>query len=432
MPPTARFAFWVMLSCLITQRLVFPVGGGLAISFATPLVLGTAAWGVFAGWLVVDRRRCGFMLGLVAMAAVSLGSQIDAPLAFAPQGSIPSILYWLGVTSFAIVRFREPLPETHFFTLIQKCLCVIAIAGLLQYILQFVGIRAFTFRGYIPDQYLNEQMFNVVSATQYGGSIYRSNGFFLVEPSVFSQFMAIAICIEILYFRRTRWLVLFFAAMFPSVSGTGLMVLASFLAVYGAVSGERGLLGVVAIVFVGTAIFLAFGYLEPSVTDILVSRIGEFNEQGSSASTRFVTPWLVALKVWDQVPRTLLTGIGPGASERLVDVNIVYGLNTPIKLLLEYGVFGLIFYVMLIVSGHRPPRQTILLVPVLVLFFFGGTYLLFTPILFPVLLIGTVAALSEDGTATVPAASRARLGPRPHFPARIDAGASDPGERRLR
>jgi len=45
------------------------------------------------------------------------------------------------------------------------------------------------------------------------GDLLKANGFFLIEPSVFSQFMALALIIELLTTRRPRHMLLFIAAL---------------------------------------------------------------------------------------------------------------------------------------------------------------------------------------------------------------------------
>ena len=77
-------------------------------------------------------------------------------------------------------------------------------------------------------------------------------------------------------------------------------------------------------------------------------------------------------------------------------VPYTYTLNTPVKVLMEYGVFGLLFYLGLLTWGTRTKRQATLLVPLMVLLLLTGGYHQFSPILFAVLLIGTVAFVRHD------------------------------------
>ena len=90
-----------------------------------------------------------------------------------------------------------------------------------------------------------------------------------------------------------------------------------------------------------------------------------------------------------------MTGAGPGGSEQLM-VPYFYALNTPVKVLMEYGIFGLLFYLGLLTWGTRTKRQAMLLVPLMVLLLLTGGYHQFSPILFTVLLMGTVAFVRQD------------------------------------
>jgi hypothetical protein len=126
--------------------------------------------------------------------------------------------------------------------------------------------------------------------------------------------------------------------------------------------------------------------------------MGEFSMPGTSGNERFVTPFMALSAVLADAPWTFLTGIGPGASEELT-LPFFYRLNTPIKVLMEYGAGGLFFYLALLVSGTRPRRQWLLLAPMLTLLLLTGGYHQFSPVLFPVLLLGTVATLRASHTA---------------------------------
>ena len=110
-------------------------------------------------------------------------------------------------------------------------------------------------------------------------------------------------------------------------------------------------------------------------------------------------------EVLHQVPWAFFTGLGPGAATKLL-LAFKYWLNTPVKVLLEYGIFGLIFYASLLLVATRKRRQTALVLPLFALLMFTGGYQEFSPILFPVLLITSVAFLggaSERLQRTSPA-----------------------------
>jgi len=387
------FTWGTLFCCLVLQRFALPAGGELKISIATPLVLGLAAWGLASGTLLIERRRMALYFGLIAVALFSVGTKINLPLAIAPRMSVTSLAYWLAITAFAVLRFRHSVSEAAFFRIVSLALAAIAVAGLLQFVLQFAGISFFAFSGIVPDRFLIEEQYAVTIPIDRG--LNRSNGFFLVEPSVFSQFMALGVVVEALYFRRAAFLALFFAALLSSVSGTGWMVLGSYIIVLGISSGGRGLLGAVLLAAGCALAFTALSLVLPDVADMMSSRVYEFSLPGTSAHERFVTPILALQDLLDAAPWSIVTGVGPGGSEQLM-LPYVYHLNTPIKVLMEYGVFGLVLYLGLLTWGRRTKRQMMLLVPLMVLLLLTGGYHQFSPILFAVLLIGTVAFVHQD------------------------------------
>jgi hypothetical protein len=392
------FSLGILLVSLVLQRFAFPAGGTLKISFATPLGFGLALWGLTNGSLVLDRRRMGLMLGLGGVALLAYSSQTNIPLAIAPRSSVVSCAYWLAVTGFAALRFAEPMDETRFFRLVNRVLVWIAVAGVLQFAAQLVGVKLFAFKGILPGSILIEEQFHVAAPFAFG--LMRANGFFLVEPSTYAQFMAAGIIIEILYFRRYLVIGILFTGIFLSASGTGWLVLGSFVIGVAFTNGRMGIVlalvtaALIAVILVALSIFL------PNVVDGLFGRVHEFTLPGTSGYERFVTPFMLATDVFNYAPFALLTGIGPGAS---IDVQVpyVYGVNAPIKIMMEYGIFGLLLYLMVMITALRTPRQRALVIPMMCLLLFSGGNQLFSPILFPVFLLITIANLAPNNPAEV-------------------------------
>ena len=386
------FCAITLASCLFLQRLALPAAG-LKISVATPVVLALAAWALLEGTLVVEWRRLQMFLGLVAVALFSTAVHINVPIGIAPRISTTSLLYWLAVTAFATLRFRRPVDQDAFFAIASWFLQVMAIAGIAQFLLQFVGLGLFTFRDIIPDQFLIEEQYNVVIPMDSG--MLKSNGFFEVEPSVFSQMMALGIMFEVLQGRRLLRLAVLFAGLLLSFSGTGWMVFGTFVAVLAVGAGRRGLFGAVMLVIIGTLAFTALSYALPDAAAMMTSRVNEFALPGSSGHLRFVTPFQAIEAVWQFAPWTAVTGVGPGAAE-LLAVPFLYSLESPVKILLEYGWGGLFFYMALLITGQRTRAQLILLLPCLVLLMVTGGYHQFSPILFPIVLVCDVAFLRDQ------------------------------------
>ncbi|MBV8092442.1 MAG: hypothetical protein JOY71_18040 [Acetobacteraceae bacterium] len=389
-----RFVVVLLAACLVLQRFGFP-SSGTEISIAVPITAAMSCWYLGKGVLAIDRTRLAIMLALVAIALLSFNLQINAPLAIVTRTSVPSLLFWLGITSVAVLRFTTPMDERVFFGLVSRCLSWIAVCGIAEFLAQFVGVKLFSFQSFLPEKYSFEPMYNVVTPATAGSSILRSNGFFLVEPSVFSQFIAIGLACEWMNERRPVTLSVFLFALFCSVSGTGWLAVGAFVLGLTVSSSGRGLAMGIMFSCICALAFFVIGLVLPEATETLQSRIGEFWMPGSSGYLRFATPIMALSHIFDQEPFAMLTGMGPGSATTLATITYEYGTGTPGKILLEYGLFGLIAYVALILANRRTRAQTAVLMPVLVVLMLGGGYDHFPPVLFPVLLIATIANLSS-------------------------------------
>ena len=384
---------WITLvSCLMLQRMAVPAGGDLKVSLATPIVLAAAGWALLSGSLVFERGRTALFFGLLATGFIATAVQKEVPLAIAPRTSTTSLIYWLAITGLAALRFRRPMPERQFFKIVALCLQIVAVAGIVQFFAQFAHLSVFSFAGIVPDRFLIEEQYAVVIPMDYG---FKSNGFFLIEPSVFSQIMALAIIIEAQFFRRPVWLAVFFVGLLVSVSGTGWLVLGTYIVVLAVGAGRRGLLGAILMVAGCAIAFTGLSLVAPGVADSMSGRLTEFTLPGTSGNERFVTPFMALNAVWSEASWTAVTGVGPGAAEQL-SVPFFYRMNTPVKILIEYGVFGLFFYLAVLIRAARTRRQAILLVPCLVLLMFTGGYHQFSPILFLFILVCDTAFLQHD------------------------------------
>ena len=310
------------------------------------------------------------------------------------------------LTSFATLSFAHPVDEARFFRLVNLFFALIAASGILQFVVQFAGVSIFTFSEFLPKAMLFEVGYNLKIMAGVG-NLFKSNGFFLIEPSVFSQFMALALIIEIMAFGRLGYLALFLGGLLLSLSGTGWLVIAGFVVATGIGMGGRGL-----IIALGTLLFLTLAltaalFLAPDLAEGVTDRLDEVTRPGTSGHNRFVTPFWVLSDVMGPDPVRLLVGIGAGVSERL-NFTYEYDVNTPIKVAMEYGVPALIAYVLLFILGRRTTLQRVLVVPIFVLFFFAGGYQQFAPVLFPILLIMSVARLSPaSSTSYAATATRA-------------------------
>ena len=227
------------------------------------------------------------------------------------------------------------------------------------------------------------------------GDSLKSNGLFLVEPSVFSQVMALALIFEVLAFRRVAFLVLFTTGFLMSFAGTGWIVLASFVAAAALALGWRGIAISAGILVIGTVVMAAVLTLAPDVGGAIGQRMDEISRPATSGHLRFITPFWALSDALAIEPSAAFIGVGSGVSERMPLV-YEYDVNTPVKIGLEYGFPALVAYVLLFILGPKSTVQRAIVVPVLVMCFVTGAYQQFPPVLFLVLLLVSVARLRPD------------------------------------
>ena len=394
-----RFTVWVLLASLLLQRFAIPIGE-LPLSVVAPIGLLCGAYWLLSGALVLDGRRVAALLVIAAMGCLSAIVSMAGTTARLAAISWTSLAQFLLLSSFALLAFREPVDEERFFRAINRWLFFIGVAGIAQFFAQFVGVSIFAFSDYgFPIKFTQEYVFYNTVQTAGASTVIKSNGFFLVEASIYSQMAAIGLCIELVYFRRLRHLAVFALSLVVAISGTGMMVLGAF--VLGAVisMGARGAAIAFAALVVPTLALGVLALVQPDLFNYFIGRAAEFSAPGSSAHLRFITPFWALADVLDETPLSLLIGGGAGASERLyTQLTYAYNINTPLKIVVEYGVPGLVAYLALFLAADRTPRQSALMLPAMMLFLFTGAYSQFAPILFPILLMTSVARLKPPAT----------------------------------
>ena len=389
----ALFVFSIFTICLFLQRFGLTFGDQ-SLNAVGPIGLALAVVGLACGNLVFNARR--LTIYLVMLAIIFVGNAIDvaSPLPFVGNGSFGSLLQFVMITGFAVLSFNRAIDEQKFFRLAQKFFLIIAVAGTLQFLAQLAHISVFSFAAYLPPSILVENGWNLEILSGVG-DLLKSNGFFLVEPSVMSQFMAIAIAIELLYFRRSIYLTAFIIGLLLSLSGTGGLVLLAFALAATLKLGWRGIalaLLLIAMLIIATTLIV---FTAPDFSEAIQDRFSEISIPGTSGHMRFVTPFWLLNDMFGRVPAAIFLGIGAGTSEHLT-MPYNYDVNTPVKISLEFGIPVFIAYVALFVTGRRTKRQGVLVLPCLVLLMLTGAYQQFAPVVFLIALLLCVARLAES------------------------------------
>lgn len=389
------FVHLALISCLCLQRFGVIIGGG-TVFFSLFLFLGLAGWMLVSGF---GRIRLGplFLYGLFALEGlVATLIAINIPET-RTQLSVLSLFSLLAIYLCLLVgpakRFHRDMTIDIFLFYVRLC----AILGIAQYLLQFIGIKLFSFMLTVPalSPVLVESLYNYNPILSYGSTIIRSNGFFLIEPSVFSQLLALGMAVEFFLKRKFKYLPLYAVAYLFTFSGTGLLALGLSIAILALV--ERRHAGRV-ILFVGSlvalAAFVAFAF--PDQFASIAGRAGEASYSGSSAYARYFAQFEFIGNYTDKARS--LVGFGPGAMERS-DAYLPGSGNPALKLFVDYGIIGLLtFAVFLFLSCWRKD-MAIISIFCLVNFQMGGGNLLFPPLIALIAILCVWSGRFDQATA---------------------------------
>ncbi len=358
-PGLLRFGVLVtpIVGVTFFSKFTIPPLGEQGIDVSLFLVLGAVAAGVAANCIRVNPARLTLYLVLIGILGLIQSLQ---PETF----SIPSMLLLAGLHLpyvFAVPRGDEGDRIVQFFLGVATLL---ALLGIAQWALQFVvGARfLFPIENFAPPSFI-VQHYNAQAALSYGSQVYRPNGVFMLEPSFFSQVLAVAIVAELCTRARALRLAIFGAALIVSYSGTGVLVLAVCLPLYLAARRRWDLL-----ILGCFALILVIALHDVLHLDRAFSRLGEFNSTHSSGFARFVGGFFLFDQfLWNDPWRTLF-GYGAGAfSNYAPHARYPVAEMALFKIVFEYGLFGAVLYFGFLfgcLSASTAPRLLILAVAI--------------------------------------------------------------------
>jgi len=340
-----------------------------------------------SGRLLIQYDRLLWFLALCLATSTSL--LLNFKSAMLPSYSEFVVIYSL----FTLIRpssedrYKETLRGFQFLVALLSFLAVA------QFVSQFAvdGRKIIGFFGIIPDflfASFDTNRVNTIIPIYEGSPLIKSNGIFLTEPSTMSQIAALGILVEILEFRRLRYLLLLASGLLLSYSGTGLMIVLLFLPL-ASLGRKAGLPALLVVIFAFA--LLMTGIIDPSV---FLSRTGEFENTQASGFQRFISPfWLAADEFHNGSLRGLLLGDGSGTTDAFVATHPWYAgsSGTWIKLFHEYGLIGAFIFMLFFISCFRRTICPRLLVAAIVFYFVAlGGLLLSTPFLIMMVVLCTL------------------------------------------
>jgi len=294
---------------------------------------------VYLAWHGAARLDAVRLLGFLGVACV-----------FALEGLLTGgggnvTSFGLLLVMYFLATLVVSMPSSVYLALLrrfQMMMLIAAFMGIAQFLGQFAlpGDYLFSFQHLVPSGLLLPR-YNTVIPLQHGSDLFKSNGFVFIEPSTFSQFLAVAIVVELAVFHSARRIGVFAMAYLFTYSGTGLIVVAASLPLFlhrirGRYLVVGGGLALLVLALAGTVLNL----------DVFVERAGSFDNEHSSAFARFIGPWLLIRDVQMANPVALFFGYGAGSVETLVKTtHMEFHDPTWAKVILEYGLVGaLVFF----------------------------------------------------------------------------------------
>ena len=328
----------LLVSMLFLQRFTLPFGATfLHLDFVGIVLI--LLYQFVNGKVVIQYDRLLWFLAFVFANTCSLLLNFASATLTSYSGSIVFYSFFMLSRASTPDQYRRTLQVFQFLVMLIACLAIV------QFPAQFVldSHKLVRFYGIVPDILLGKaeegptRGWNTLASI--GGGLYKSNGIFLSEPSTLSQVTALGILIEVLEFRRPRYLLVIALGFLFAYSGTGLMLLLLFLPL-AALRHDR------ALPYALLPVIFALGLFATGVIHLtnFTSRVGEFEAVGSSGFGRFVSPFWVAAKQFDlEALQALLFGSGPGTAKFLTHTWYGwanYNTTTWIKIFHEYGIIG--------------------------------------------------------------------------------------------
>jgi hypothetical protein len=331
----ALLLYTPLLATTFLAKLSVPPFAAQSLSIAYLFIVLAIGLGLVLGYLRIEIFRLSFFLlfiGYIGLVQVLH----DEP--FSPGSMLLLATLYVAYAFYLPERRTSTARALDFFLGLAICL---ALAGIVQYAVQFAfGQRyAFPIENFVPNAFV-VQGFHALAPIAYGETTYRVNGFFFAEPSFFSQFMAVAIVVELLSRNRMPLVALYGLALLLTYSGTGVLLLAICGPLILITRRHAGLLWMS---LAGLVLFAALGsYLD---LDKLTGRVGEFDSVHSSAYARFLGGFdLFERYLWPE-PMKVLFGFGAGQfPDYSIRMPFPVAEMTLFKMIFEYGIIGAAIY----------------------------------------------------------------------------------------
>lgn len=358
-----------MVACTLLAKVGIPPLAAKGIGLIFPIIFACLSIAIVLGRASVDPRRLVFLLVVFALLGL-------IQLLRGDPFSLGSMIFMAAICTTYVfcIRWREGSRERalEFFGNLSL---FIAVCGIAQFITQFFFDNriAFPIESYLPHAFLT-QSFNNMTPLAWGSGIWKSNGVFMLEPSVFSQLCSLGLVAELgrkqmnLSTRPLRLLV-YALALLLSYSGTGLIILGVCFPLYVVMYRRWDLL--VFSCVLGAVLYFA---AEPLNISVFTNRASEFQTTESSGYMRFVA-WMPMFDhlLWSDPARAML-GYGAGTfAAAAVPFNAAEMAYS--KIFFEFGIVGAaLYFSFLFYCIFTSPVPLIMRCAIAVFYFMNGAY----------------------------------------------------------
>ena len=323
-----------MIGITILCKFAYEISGS-EILFGVPMILAAAGLGLLSGRLKVEPQR---MAAYLLLAAILVAESALAVQTFV-MSSLILLLAMPLAYGFRLVAPVEPA-EVHLRRFLNLAF-IICLAGIAQYFGQFVLGKKLVFpiESFTPHNFVTHQ-YNTQIPIHFGGSTYKSNGIVMLEPSYFSQLLALGFSLEFVGPKRLVRLGAYLIGFYVAYSGTGLVMLGVTITVLLIVNKrfDQLIIGLVGAVVV-------FMFAEQLRLDFFTKRLTEFNSTGSSGYQRYIGGLHLFNQYLWHTPQRWLFGLGAGMMFRTTPWATFATAGTGwVKMMLEFGLVGFISY----------------------------------------------------------------------------------------
>lgn len=342
------------------MRLSFP---DMNISLSVPL---TIVW-LGAAWrfriTVIEPRR--FALWLVAGGAAAFVTLAQVLFVPAPYVSLNSWLLWMVTWLPAAFMMADRSRGTfdRMLRAVTNIGLVLSGISVLFLLVQFTPLGYRDFVGEIVPGNMLVANFNTSYPLFYGATLYKSNGWFALEPSFMSFLLGLCILAGLMIRTRVWKMLVLLLGMIVTAAGSGFFIVLVGLIIM-VVRGQWSLLRP----YIVPGAVLAVLVIPTPIGQTILSRLTEGTSSNSSTALRTFEPYQYLLPKWMSDWSIVWFGEGAGSSRAVVDASGVRGLLVPTlgKVVYDYGLVAGALLAALIVASYVKATEPAISLSVLV------------------------------------------------------------------